>query len=74
MSGKKRRVVLPDAHYRGVSCREWFEKRFKRKPESDPIYYMEWRDRFLGKMNGTAWQYMDLESRRVFKRMLKKGR
>ena len=63
---------LPDAKYRGVSCRKFFEKRFKRKPESDPIYYLEWRDRFRRYRGLPPTSYMDSESKATFKKLLKK--
>jgi len=49
--------------------RKWFEIRFNKKPENDPIYFREWQGRFAG-ISGDEypWQ-MDYESRRVWKRV-----
>jgi len=62
--------VLPDIKYRGVSCRRWFEKRFKKKPESDALYYMEWVSRF----RKGPFPHMDSKSKATFRKMVKKGR
>jgi hypothetical protein len=46
----------------------FFERRFKKKPESDKHYYNEWLERFQG---GSPFRYMDFESRRIWLQVLK---
>jgi len=43
--------------------REFFVRRFKREPESDPLYFAEWVYRFN---TGDPVAYMDSEGRRVY--------
>lgn len=50
-------------------AREFFEARFKRKPEQDQDYYMEWEDRFR---SGHPETWMDSESLAVYKKQLKR--
>ena len=58
--------VLRNIEVRGVRSREFFIKRFKRKPEHDPGYYRDWLRRFE---KGIPELYMDKKSYRVFRGM-----
>jgi hypothetical protein len=58
--------ILRNIEVRGVRSREFFIKRFKRKPERDPGYYRDWLRRF---QRGYPELYMDKKSYRVFRGM-----
>ena len=62
--------TLKTIEVRGVRSREFFIKRFKRKPERDPGYYRDWVRRFE---KGYPELFMDKKSYRVF-RGLQRGR
>jgi hypothetical protein len=46
-----------------TKAREFFIKRFKTKPENDPIYFEEWKMRFR---SGHPESWMDKESKKVY--------
>lgn len=49
-------------------ARQFFEKRFERKPEEDKAYFDEWENRFL---TGHPETYMDFESLQVYLEILR---
>ena len=51
--------------------REFFIKRFGRKPEEDEIYFEEWVERFKYK---NPEQFMDGESKMVYDKLIKSDR
>jgi hypothetical protein len=44
-------------------AREFFKKRFNKQPESDPVYFEEWKMRFR---SGHPESWMDKESKKVY--------
>jgi len=46
----------------------WFRRTFDRTPEADSGYFYDWLRRFKQE---TAWNYMDLQSRREYLKLLK---
>lgn len=60
-------IGLPEKPIEPPLVREFFIRRFKRKPEHDPSYFEEWVERFRG---GRPEQYMDRQSREVYQQLI----